>query len=244
MKPRAVAVAVLVLAGTAVCARLGLWQASRLLEKQRLNAALRAAIAAPALDHGDRLRPRAEVDHRRVRLAGRFDESRQVLLTGRFVDGEPGVDVVTPLLLAGDSLAVPVLRGWLAADDPAVADLASHREPARRVVLGFASAPAPPLRRFPWRTVRADSPWVWSTRGFDADSLRPRVPYAVAPYVVRELPGPGVPAAPRRSAPEPYDEFPHLSYAIQWFAFGAILLAGSGWLAWARRRARSPGGRR
>jgi cytochrome oxidase assembly protein ShyY1 len=176
-----------------------------------------------------------------VRLEGRFDESRQVLLTGRFADGEPGVEVVTPLLLPGDSTAVPVLRGWLRAEDPESAHPEAHAEPSGREVLGFATAigrSTPGSHGFPWRTVRADSVAIWSTRALDADSLARRLPYAIAPYLVRELPGPGEPETPRRGAPEPYDEFVHVSYAIQWFAFGAILLIGSAWLAWSRRRAR------
>src|SRR5262249_14190846 len=82
-----------------------------------------------------------------------------------------------------------------------------------------------------------DSFTVWSTPRLDPDSLRGRVPYALAPYVVRELPGPGVPAQPVRSDPHPYDETMHLSYAIQWFLFGSILLFRSLLLARSRRAA-------
>jgi cytochrome oxidase assembly protein ShyY1 len=45
-----------------------------------------------------------------------------------------------------------------------------------------------------------------------------------------------VPREPIRTEPAPYDETMHLSYAIQWFLFAAILSIGSLFLARARRR--------
>ena len=53
---------------------------------------------------------------------------------------------------------------------------------------------------------------------------------------MRQAPGPGVPLQPQRERPEPWDEGMHLGYAIQWFSIGTILLVGSLWLAWQRRR--------
>ncbi|HVP13944.1 MAG TPA: SURF1 family cytochrome oxidase biogenesis protein, partial [Terriglobales bacterium] len=111
-----------------------------------------------------------------------------------------------------------------------------HPEPGGREVIGIAEplargAPVSALARLP-----GASPELWSARALDPDSLRPRFPYVLAPFWVRQLPGPGVPAEPLRSAPRPLDEFTHVSYAIQWFLFAAILIGGS--LAVARTRAR------
>ena len=55
------------------------------------------------------------------------------------------------------------------------------------------------------------------------------------------FPAPGVPAAPRRLPPKPYDEFMHISYAGQWFLFALILLAGPALVARSRRRRARPG---
>jgi cytochrome oxidase assembly protein ShyY1 len=76
---------------------------------------------------------------------------------------------------------------------------------------------------------------LWSTRTLDADSLKARFPYAIAPWVVRQLPGDGVPAEPVRTAPEPLDDLMHLGYAIQWFLFATILVFGSALVALRRR---------
>ena len=241
MKPRSILVLLLVLAGASVCVRLGFWQISRWHEKQSLNAALRGALAAPPLVIRGATPPLDSVRGRRVEARGRFDESRQVLLAGRASEGSPGVDVVTPLLIAGGSGAVLVDRGWLYAPDAATARPQDFPEPGERLVVGVAE----PLRRgaggTPIRLLRADSarPTArYSARWLDLDSLAGRFPYPLASYMLRQLPGAGVPAKPFRRAPRPLDEMMHVSYAVQWFLFAAIMLGGSAALARSRRRGR------
>jgi len=239
MKARTVVVAAAVLAGATACVRLGLWQLGRWDERERALAAARAALAAPPVPHGAVFADPGSLAGRRVTLAGRFDADRHVVLTGRVRSGEPAVEVVTPLVLPGDSLAVPVLRGWLPAADAVTARPEEHPEPPGRAVTGVVE----PLPRGPaghaWRVRRAGALTVWSTYVLDADSLAApgRFPYALAPYLVRELPGPGVPARPHRAAPPLPDAFLHLSYAVQWFAIAAVLLFGSLALAVVRRGA-------
>ncbi len=225
-----------VVAVAAVCVRLGFWQISRLHEKQRLNAEQSAALASPPIAMGGQPVSLAAIMGRRVRLRGRFDESRQILLGGRPHDGAPGVRVVTPLLLAGGG-AVLVDRGWLYAPDAATARPQDHPEPGERDVTGLVEPLARSGRGASLTRLGGAGAVVWSARSLDPDSLGPHFPYPLAGYVVRELPGPGVPAQPLRLPPRPYDEWMHVSYAIQWFLFAAILTGGS--LAVARSRARS-----
>lgn len=236
MKPRTLLVVIIVIVAAAVCVRLGFWQLARLHEKQALNAAMRASLAHEPLPISVPL-PRAEaLRGRRVMLAGRYDETRQVLLRGRFEDGEPGVDVVTPLLVGDDSVAVLVDRGWLAAVDGRTARPQEHPEPGLRRVIGVAEPITPPTRVFAPRTIEADSVSLLSVDVLDLDTLKGRFPYALASFVVNELPGAGVPASPSRRAPEPLNESMHLGYAIQWFSFAFIIVVGSAALAWSRRK--------
>src|SRR6185436_4180904 len=100
MKLRHVLAAVFVIGMSAVCVRLGFWQISRLHEKQRLNATLRSALAAPPRTV-DRATPADSAIGRRVAVTGTFDEHRQLVLSGRAHGGAPGVSVVTPLVLPG-----------------------------------------------------------------------------------------------------------------------------------------------
>lgn len=239
MKWRNVIITLVILLVAATCVRLGFWQLSRLHEKQRLNAAMRAAMAAPPLAiDGDP--PAADrVLNRRVSVWGHYDESRQILLAYRAREGSPGVDVVTPLIVKDSKIALLVDRGWLYSPDGATARPQNYPEPGMHEVMGLAQ----PIRRVPPPTpMRVLLPedreriTLWSTRFLDPDSLPSHFPYALAPYVLRELPGPDVPAQPVRAAPQPLDELMHLSYAVQWFLFAAILLGGSAVLAWSRRR--------
>ena len=248
MPLRSAGALVLVLAVTALCVRLGFWQIDRWHEKRRLNAELRAALEAPVLERGGEPGSFEAVRGHRVALDGRFDESRQILLSYRTHDGAPGVEVVTPLVFPDGRSAVLVDRGWLYAADGATARPQDCPEPGARRVLGVpvalrrGMARVQPASGATLRTLTTDSLTLWAARWLDADTLERRLPYALAPWVLRELPGPGVPARPLRAPPRPLDEWTHVSYAAQWFLFGSILLGGSAALAWSRgRRGRRPG---
>lgn len=233
---RKLLLALAIVAVAAVCVRLGFWQLSRWHGKQRLNAALRSALASPPLDLAPPLPALESVRLRRVRASGVYDERRQFVLSARAHQGSPGVDVVTPLVIAPGQ-AVLVDRGWLYAADAATANPLVHPVPGPRAVVGLPQA-LPPLRaRWPLhRLAYADSASVWATFGLDPDTLAARLPYRVAPWMLRALPGPDAPGQPLRSAPEPFDEMMHLSYAIQWFTFATILVVGSLAVAIARSR--------
>src|SRR5436190_18324601 len=96
----------LVLAIAVVCVRLGFWQISRLHEKQALNAGLRAAEQAAPLIVGAESPAAGQARNRTIEATGEFDETRQFLLSGRAYDGVAGVEVVTPLRIAGGTTAI------------------------------------------------------------------------------------------------------------------------------------------
>jgi surfeit locus 1 family protein len=50
------------------------------------------------------------------------------------------------------------------------------------------------------------------------------MPYEVAPVYIRQAPDSALPRFPRRLEPPAIDDGPHLSYAIQWFAFAAMAM--------------------
>lgn len=239
MKPRTIVAGLVLVVMAAVCVRLGFWQLARLAQKRHENAVVRAAFAAPPIVYGVTAAPAESLIGRRVVARGRFDETRQVLLAGRPHAGSPGVEVVTPLVLADGRRAVLVNRGWLYSDDAATARPQESPEPGAREVLGLARALGP-ADRAPWRTIESDSVTLWSALALDPDSAAARLPYALAPFVLRALPGPGAPEKPVRSLPEPANETMHLSYAVQWFFFAALLLFGPAAVALSRRR-RPPG---
>ena len=231
----------------AVCVRLGFWQLSRLHEKQALNQGLRSALAAPPLDLAGAdaaaaSRPAGALQGARYFARGRYDESRQFLLMGRAHDGDPGVEVVTPLLPEDGSAAVLVNRGWIPSIDGATAQPERFPAAGERTIVGLAEPIVRGIARSrptPYLRVEIDSLHVWSTPRLDADSVEARLPYRVRPYLLRALPdaadslevaqeaSASAFAGPLRPPVRFYDETVHVSYAGQWFAFAAIALIGS-----------------
>lgn len=236
MKTSDLIAAVLVIAGSAVCVRLGFWQLSRMEEKRALNESFARSLEAPPIDATRDLPPLAALHGRRVRVRGRFDERHQILLRGREEGGLPGVQVVTPLLPEDGSAAVLVNRGWLPADDAATARPQDFPEPGEHEVVGVVEPLEEGAQGPALRLLSRDGVTLWSAARLDRDSLAARLPYALARFGVLQLPGAAVPPLPRRRAPQPLDDGLHLGYAVQWFAFATILLGGSAGVLWSRRR--------
>src|SRR5438045_2159314 len=99
-----------VLAGAGLCVRLGIWQLSRLHQKQAYNRAVAQALAGPTLPLGGAASDSGTAGHRAL-ARGRYDEARSFVLRARVFDGRPGVELVTPLVLE-DGTALLVDRGW------------------------------------------------------------------------------------------------------------------------------------
>lgn len=226
MDARRVFFAAGMLAAALLCARLGLWQLARRALKNELNERAAAALAAPPMRIADAAQPAKPLLGRRVQASGTYDERRQVLLSGMVRDGEPGVHVLTPLMLEPGG-AVLVDRGWLPAQDAVTARPEDVPEPGPRTVVGMAEPLVQGQATPAWRTLRADSLTVWSVHGAGLDSVRSHFPYPVAGFTLRQLPSRGLPDRPFRSAPEPIGTIMHLSYAIQWFLFAAAFVAGA-----------------
>lgn len=236
MRAMGILVMIAALVAAAVCVRLGVWQLSRLGEKRALNAALRASQQAPARIVEGEPPPAAEVLDRPLEATGTYDEAHQFLIAGRFHDGEPGVEVVTPLMPEGAATAILVARGWLPSDDASTARPTDYPQPGRRTVRGVVEAIDRGAGGPPPRPIGDAAAGLWSLRRLDADSIAHRLPYPVAGYLVRESPAPDLPSLPRRSARQPHDEMVHLGYAIQWFVISLVILGGSAALVRSRGR--------
>jgi len=232
IRGRTVVIGIVLTIAAITCVRLGVWQVSRLGEKKRLNADRRAALAAPPLALGDTI-PADTLAGRVVSVRGHYDNARYVLLAGRTLDGDLGVEVLTPLILPG-GIAILIDRGWLGAEQPVDAHPERSAEPGERDVRGLVEW-LPPARGATLRPTTRDSITLLLALRLDPDTLAARFPYPIARFTIRELPGPGVGPVPLRTPPEPLDESVHLGYAIQWFAMATIIAGGS--IALALRKA-------
>jgi surfeit locus 1 family protein len=217
-------------AAAAVCLRLGIWQLDRRDERVARNSAELTERDKSPVDLSPDARP---LPHRRVRASGRYDFEREIVLRGRAFEGVPGVELVTPLRLPGRDTAVLVHRGFVPSPDAATIDPSVHREAANVQIEGL-TLPIPAGSSGGGAPISANGRETW--RRLDLAALRSRLPYPVyETYVLIELPAGGG-GAPRRIPPPSLDEGPHLNYAIQWFAFAAIALIGSGAFLVTRRK--------
>ncbi len=231
------------IAVAAVCARLGVWQLSRLAQRRAHNAELAAHLTTAPILYDALPRDTSARHYRRVRIVGRPDYAREFVLANHTRDGAPGVHVITPVRVGagapgGDTLVL-VNRGWFYSPDAATADLARTRESDTLAITGYVE--------FPSR--RAGSAALGDVRARGYHAYR----YLDPAVVARDL---GVPVTPdyvvaepladqtrppydrlkRLPTPEVTDEGPHLSYAIQWFSFAAVALVGAGAFVRAERR--------
>lgn len=212
---------VLTLAGAATFARLGFWQLSRLAERRTYNAHLEERLAAPPVVATSLPADSGSGHYRRVSARGVFDFSAQVALAGRSRQGSPGVHVLTPLRLAGDTV-VMVNRGWVYSPDARTVDLARWREHEGDTitVLGYAET---------W-TGREKSPLASALRAvrtLDSAAVAVRVGAPIQTYFVVQTSDSAVSATtPARLGEPSLDEGSHRDYAIQWFSFTLIAIIG------------------
>lgn len=216
-----------VVLGALIMMRLGFWQLHRRTERLQRNATYISRIAEPPVRIDGPLDDPATVEYRQALVEGDFDYEHEIILLGHTRGGEPGVHLLTPLRLPGGQ-AVLVDRGWIPYEDRALAARAAYRGPEHATVRGrlllggsrtslLLSAPA---------ASQPGGPAVDAWSAVDLPRIQSQMPYTLLTFYVEQLPEPGDPDLPWRGEEIVLDEGPHLSYAIQWFAFVIILLVG------------------
>jgi cytochrome oxidase assembly protein ShyY1 len=230
LRPRWLAVHLLVVVLVTVMVALGLWQGRRLQERRDFNDTVRDRAVQAVVPVAELLPAGAAVDPsalewRTVEVRGRYLADEQVLVVNRAQGGVAGTNVVTPLELA-DGRLVLVQRGFVpqrqdvppppAGEAVVVGRLRASQE--RR--LGQVTDPA---------TGELDE-----VQRLDVQRLAPQLPAPVLPMYVDLLtsdPSQGALPAP---LPDPeLDEGPHLSYLLQWFTFALVTIGA--WVVVVRR---------
>jgi surfeit locus 1 family protein len=226
----AVAAALLAFAVAAVCIRLGFWQLDRLQERRDRNEAIASAMMLPPIPLPDSLAsvlaaPERYV-YRRVTAQGHYDLTAELVLRGRSLAGRPGVHLLSPLVLAGDT-AVLVNRGWAPSEDAVRVALEEYRELGPQRVEGILMQP-PAVDDPVEMAIESPSGPVRTFARLPLHRFRVEAGRSLLlPLYVQQIAqGEAVAGSPVRLGVPPLDEGPHLGYAVQWFGFAAVALGG------------------
>lgn len=223
-----IAATFLVVLGALVCARLGIWQLDRLAERRVFNARVTTMRADAPLDLPAQT-DLTQMEWRAVRFSGEYDFENQVAIRNQFNGNQFGYHLIAPLHLS-DGTTVLVDRGWVPADgNTTSADWRKYDQPGQIALSGIVrlSETNPPLggasdpALTPGQT-RLDF-WIF----VNVERIAKQIPYPVLPVYIQLDPDPNRTAPPIPYQPElDLSEGPHQGYALQWFAFAALLLGG------------------
>ena len=205
----------------AIFVRLGIWQLHRRQERRARNALVLARLTEPESDAESLPGDTSAIRFRRVHVHGTPDYDHELVYAARSYRGSPGVNLITPVRVPGRDTAVLVNRGWVYSPDGSTVDLAKWRE-RDSTFSGY-------VEELPSRggSMYSGRPNVVARLAYDA--VAKALPYPVAPFYVVVLGDSAIgPDRLARLTVPPLDEGPHLNYAIQWFCFALIALAGAG----------------
>ena len=218
LRPGWLAAAAMVLAVAAVCVALGLWQLRRLDDRLDRNDQLEGRRSAPVTTVEDLAAGAVdEVRYRRAAASGEYVAGDEVLLLSQSYRGSSGHHVLTPLVLDGGG-AVLVDRGWVPLDVTGPPVAGAEPPPGRVTVTGYVESSRPGRIR----------PGVLAeVERVDLDVLEERLGRDLLPFYLRlESQQPAQQGYPLPASPPDLSPGPHLSYAIQWFLFAGVAVAG------------------
>jgi cytochrome oxidase assembly protein ShyY1 len=231
--------AIFVVVLAAACARLGVWQIHRLEHRQAENAVITRHLAAEpvplatVLGRGERVDDQSEWT--RVRATGTYDVADEVTVAFTTRDGAPGVDVVTPLVMA-DGPAVLVDRGWMATKNTRERPANVPPPPPGKVtVMGW-------LRQDSEADDNAVKPLEGQVRAISSKGMASSVPHQLVDgYLnLRSQDPPAAKPLELELKPE-LGQGPHFFYALQWWFFGGLAVFGLFWFAWVELKERQEG---
>ena len=218
----------LVLAGTALCIRLGIWQLDRLDQRRAFNSQVETMRAMPLLDLNSELPDDlAGMEWRAVQVTGEYDFENQVALRNQYYGDQYGYHLLTPLLFKGT--AVLVDRGFIPADSNSTpADWRKYDEPGTVTVKGqIRLGQTKPAFGGVADALSANGARLEIWNNTDITRIADQLPYPILPVFVQ-------PDMDENDTepPIPYQpvveltEGSHFGYALQWFTFATILFVG------------------
>lgn len=207
-------------AGVTLFMALGMWQLDRAAFKDsvRLKFEQRLAMDYQALGSDDDL---ADVQYRKLKFNGRYEEKHHFLLDNQVHQGRAGYQVITPLYLTDSDYILLVNRGWAAWGDSreSLPQILPPRTTGE--VSGIAFVPGEPALSL--GGVELSGNWPQLIPYVDITALQQQYSKRVLPMVLWMAPEqPG--AYLRDWDPIWLPPEKSRAYAVQWFCFAAVAL--------------------
>jgi len=202
---------------------LGMWQLDRSEQKRAFLKAQEQAAVTETLHLTAAVENSTEaLRYRNVEVAGRYDVAHQFLVDNQISDGKAGYFVLTPFILAGETKAVLVNRGWipLNQDRSILPDLQINK--AEAVITGR-------INNFPSVGIKLEGSeiptegWPSIVQVVDSNVLAKKLGYPLFQFQVelaKELPDGFKREWHTATIMQPEQ---HTAYAIQWFALALTL---------------------
>ena len=216
------------------CSALGMWQLDRRDQLADTIERIEANYDQPAVPYEAGSADFRSFDPAEewlpIKLTGTYDTANQLVVRNRPFSGRPGYEVLVPLQLA-DGSAVIINRGWLPIgnDEAGRPDAFPQPPEGEGTVTARIKPGEPQLDRGAPDGQIASINLARYAEVVDYD-------VQVGAYGLMSAESP-VPATSPRIFPRPsLDAGPHLSYSMQWFAFGGLLFVGFGYAARQQQR--------
>jgi surfeit locus 1 family protein len=222
-------VTILVAAASMVMVRLGFWQLDRLEGRRGFNAQVLAqAEMAPLLIDRHSLEANlVESEFRKVKLVGEYAYQNEFVVGNQTYRDQIGVRLLTPLKISGATQAILVDRGWVPLADYADGKMEQYQQPGEIQIEGVlrSSQEQMGLKDCLDTSGSSDPKLIWCV---NVEGVQAKLPYAVAPavYVWRTPVGEQTTPPLTSELSIEISEGNHLSYAVQWFTFAAMLFFG------------------
>ncbi|TAK59747.1 SURF1 family protein [Methylobacter sp.] len=218
---------------------LGMWQLDRSEQKRAFLEAQEQAVIAETLHLSAVIENNTEaLRYRNVEVAGRYDVTHQFLIDNQISDGKAGYFVLTPFILAGETKAVLVNRGWvpLNPDRSILPDLQIKK--AEAIITGR-------INNFPSVGIKlagAEIPsegWPSIVQVVDSNVLAEKLGYPLFQFQIelaKELPDGYKREWHTSTIMQPEQ---HTAYAVQWFALALTLTILFIWYSFKKNDAKS-----
>ncbi|MCW2784212.1 MAG: hypothetical protein JWP74_729 [Marmoricola sp.] len=209
---------------------LGQWQFHRLHNRKLDNSLTAHNLALPPVSLDSLMKVGEPATHedqwRKVIAHGTWDDAHSIVLKYQTRDnGQPGIDVITPLV-TDNGAAVLVDRGWMTTENSG--DVRPHLPAASTgavTVIGWVRQDA---------SGRATQVGSLATRAIDSRTIATVVPYHLyGGFLDIQTESPRPTATLEGTVlPDDTSQGPHFFYGLQWWFFGFLAIFGFFYLAY------------